>query len=67
MEDTKNTSVYVAGLPPEYTEDKFVTLMNKCGLIMYDPRTRKPKVKLYKDKDGKTKGDGRCCYIKVSM
>ena len=65
MDQSKNTSVYVTGLPPDYTEDKFVSLMNKCGLIMYDPRTRKPKVKLYKNKDGENKGDGRCCYIKV--
>ena len=39
--------------------------MNKCGLIMYDPRTKKPKLKLYLDENGQPKGDGRCCYIKV--
>ncbi len=33
---------------------------------MFDPRRRKPKLKLYKDKDGNVKGDGLCCYIKVS-
>ncbi len=33
---------------------------------MFDPRRRKPKLKLYRDKDGNVKGDGLCCYIKVS-
>jgi hypothetical protein len=25
----------------------------------------KPKVKLYRDKEGNLKGDARCCYLKV--
>lgn len=32
---------------------------------MDDPRTNKPKVKLYKDAEGNLKGDGICCYVKV--
>lgn len=62
----KNTNVYVSGLPLDMTDDDFKELMNKCGLIMFDPLTKKAKLKLYKDENGQNKGDGRCCYIKVS-
>ncbi|TKR59599.1 hypothetical protein L596_029247 [Steinernema carpocapsae] len=42
-----------------------MAVMSKCGVIMRDPRTNKPKVKLYRDKGtGQLKGDGLCCYIK---
>jgi len=27
----------------------------------------KPKIKLYRDQNGQLKGDGRCCYLKVSV
>lgn len=63
----KLTSVYVSGMPVDITDEEFKELMNKCGLVMYDVRTRKPKLKLYKDKNGGNKGDGLCCYIKVCM
>ena len=59
--------MYVSDLPLDITEDEFKELMNKCGLIMYDPRTKKPKLKLYLDENGQPKGDGRCCYIKVDF
>ena len=67
MNTDKLTSVYVSGLPVDITDQEFKDLMNKCGLVMYDPRTRKPKLKLYKGKTGENKGDGLCCYIKVRM
>ncbi len=40
--------------------------MSKCGIIDMDPRSRKLKVKLYRDGEGNVKGDGRCCYAKVN-
>lgn len=40
--------------------------MSKCGIVMRDPVTEEYKVKLYKDKEGNLKGDGLCCYLKVS-
>ncbi|KAM9781355.1 HIV Tat-specific factor 1 [Syngnathus typhle] len=64
MEDTKNTNVYVSGLPPDTSAEEFVELMSKCGIVMRDPITEDYKVKLYKDKDGNLKGDGLCCYLK---
>jgi hypothetical protein len=40
--------------------------MSKFGIIMRDPQTEEFKVKLYKDNQGNLKGDGLCCYLKVS-
>lgn len=65
VQESHNTNVYVSGLPFDITDEEFKELMNKCGLVMYDPRTRKPKLKLYRDENGEPKGDGRCCYIKI--
>jgi RNA recognition motif-containing protein len=65
MDQEKNTNVYVSGLSSDVTEEEFIEFMSKCGMVMHDPFTRKPKIKLYKDEEGANKGDGRCCYIKV--
>ncbi|KAK0053314.1 HIV Tat-specific factor 1 [Biomphalaria pfeifferi] len=59
-----STQLYVTGLPLDITEDEFKDVLSKCGLIMFDPLTKKPKFKLYKDRDGNLKGDGLCTYIK---
>ncbi|KAF8563581.1 hypothetical protein P879_10129 [Paragonimus westermani] len=64
MEDDKNTHVYVTGLPPEITEEEFLELMSKYGVVMNEPFVDKPRIKLYRDEHGKPKGDGRCCYVK---
>lgn len=61
-----NTKVYVSNLPLDITQDEFVQVMSKCGMIMRDPNTQKYKVKLYTDSNGQIKGDGLCDYIKVS-
>ena len=66
LDESKNTKVYVSGLPESTTEDEFVELMSKCGLVMKDPqRNLSWKVKLYKDDYGVPKGDAVCTYIKV--
>ncbi|XP_027204617.2 RRM1_TatSF1_like and RRM2_TatSF1_like domain-containing protein barc [Dermatophagoides pteronyssinus] len=64
IDDEHNTNVYVSNLPLDITMDEFTGLMKKCGLIMKDDRGQL-KIKLYTDSNGKPKGDGRCCYIKV--
>lgn len=62
--DPKNdNNVYVAGLPLTTTEEEFVELMSKYGIIMADDQG-KLKVKMYKSADGQFKGDARCCYLK---
>ncbi|OON19289.1 hypothetical protein X801_04845 [Opisthorchis viverrini] len=65
MSDDKNTHVYVTGLPVDITEPDFFELMSKYGVIMNEPFTDRPRIKLYLDEEGKPKGDGRCCYVKV--
>ncbi|CAH8641505.1 unnamed protein product [Dicrocoelium dendriticum] len=65
VNDEKNTHIYVTGLPPDITEAAFYQLMSKYGVIMNEPFTDKPRIKLYKDEFGNPKGDGRCCYVKV--
>ena len=59
--------MYVSNLPLDITEQEFVDLMQKCGLVMKDVDTGRMKVKLYHEPgDPKAlKGDGLCTYIKV--
>jgi len=64
VSDEHNTNVYVSDLPTDITDEEFVELMKKCGMIMKDD-SNQLKIKLYRDSDGNLKGDGRCCYIKV--
>ncbi|GFR87624.1 HIV Tat-specific factor 1 [Elysia marginata] len=59
-----NTQLYVSNLPLDVEEEEFKELMSKCGLIMFDPQTHKPKIKVYKDHEGNVKGDALCTYIK---
>lgn len=65
LEPEHNTKVYVSNLPLDITEEEFVELMSKCGMITRDIRTQKLKVKLYLEPDGSNKGDGLCDYIKL--
>ncbi|GAB0090474.1 HIV Tat-specific factor 1 [Sergentomyia squamirostris] len=62
-----NTKVYVSNLPEDITEEEFVSVMSKCGMIMRDIQTQKLKVKLYMEPDGQLKGDGLCDYIKKQI
>uniref|UniRef100_A0A8C4N635 17S U2 SnRNP complex component HTATSF1 n=1 Tax=Eptatretus burgeri TaxID=7764 RepID=A0A8C4N635_EPTBU len=64
VEDDKNTNVYVTGLPEDITQEGFAEMMSKCGIILRDPETNGPRVKIYCGPDGKPKGDGLCCYLK---
>lgn len=66
MDESRSTKVYVSNLPDNMTEGMFVSLMQKCGMVQLDEKTNKPKIKMYKDKEGNFKGDALCTYIKVS-
>nr|XP_045626344.1 HIV Tat-specific factor 1 homolog [Procambarus clarkii]XP_045626345.1 HIV Tat-specific factor 1 homolog [Procambarus clarkii]XP_045626346.1 HIV Tat-specific factor 1 homolog [Procambarus clarkii]XP_045626347.1 HIV Tat-specific factor 1 homolog [Procambarus clarkii]XP_045626348.1 HIV Tat-specific factor 1 homolog [Procambarus clarkii] len=65
MDDDHNTKVYVSNLPDSMTEHEFIELMQKCGMILKDIDTNKPKIKMYRDEEGNFKGDALCTYIKV--
>ena len=60
---SKNTAVYVTGLPPDTTTDELVTRFSKCGLIMEDDQAQ-PKVKLYAKDDGTFNGEALIVYFK---
>lgn len=64
VDGNKNPNVYVSGLPLDTTDEEFIEMMSKYGIIMQDPDTGKPKIKLYRDSNGQLKGDGRCCFLK---
>lgn len=46
VDDDHNTNVYVSGLPPDTTEEEFIELMSKCGLVMKDPDSMKYKINI---------------------
>jgi HIV Tat-specific factor 1 len=64
--------VYITGLPPDVTVDEVATVFGKAGIIDLDPETQRPKIKLYKHKDGtaahqaggQCKGDGSLCFAR---
>ncbi|CAH0546379.1 unnamed protein product [Brassicogethes aeneus] len=66
VDEQQNTNVYVSNLPTDITEQEFVDLMQKCGLVMRDQQNGNFKVKLYKEQGTDIlKGDALCTYIKV--
>lgn len=59
-----NTSVYVTGLPPDTTIEEMKAMFSKCGIILEDPLTQQPKIKLYHTSTGSFKGEALVIYFK---
>ncbi|KAI0332351.1 hypothetical protein GY45DRAFT_1352820 [Cubamyces sp. BRFM 1775] len=60
---SKNTAVYVTGLPPDTDMDEVASRFGKFGLIEEDDEGN-PKVKLYARDDGTFSGDALVVYFK---
>ncbi|KAI8988932.1 hypothetical protein BDB01DRAFT_757675 [Pilobolus umbonatus] len=58
------TSVYVTGIPPDVTVDEMKSVFSKGGVIMEDLETGEPKIKIYRDEKGLSKGDALVTYLK---
>lgn len=53
----ENTSVYVTGIPSDATERELAAHFTKCGILLPNPQTGRPRIKLYTHPDGSLKGD----------
>lgn len=60
---SKNTAVYVTGLPPDTDQDEIVERFSKCGVIEED-ENGEPKVKMYAREDGSFNGEALVVYFK---
>ncbi|KAK0461115.1 uncharacterized protein EV420DRAFT_1530339 [Desarmillaria tabescens] len=60
---SKNTAVYVSGLPPDTEFDELVQCFSKCG-VLEEADDGEPKVKMYAREDGSFSGDALVVYFK---
>ena len=60
---SKNTAIYVTGLPLDAEMDEIVERFSKCGVIEEDDGGD-PKVKLYAREDGSFSGEALVVYFK---
>ena len=60
----KNTAVYVTELPEDIAIDELAGHFSKCGIIMDEIMTGKPRIKLYFKPDGSQKGDALVVYLR---
>jgi len=59
-----NSNIYVSGLPPDITQERLQEFFGRAGVIRIDKFSGEPKVKLYRNSDGTSKGDGLISYVK---
>ncbi|GAB5371360.1 hypothetical protein AAMO2058_001573100 [Amorphochlora amoebiformis] len=57
------TTIYVTGLPENVTEMELAKEFSKCGLIKRDEKSGEPKVRVYRDDEGRPKGDGIVIFL----
>lgn len=63
IDEERNRYVYVSGLPNTLTEDEYIDLMKKYGIIA--KKGNAFNIKMYKDDAGTFKGDGLCCFART--
>lgn len=59
---SKNTAVYVTGLPPDTTAEELASRFGKFGVLMEDDEGT-PKIKLYADEQGQFNGEALVVYF----
>ncbi|KAF2667830.1 hypothetical protein BT63DRAFT_374893 [Microthyrium microscopicum] len=62
--ERKNTAVYVTGLPQDTDIEEVNTVFSKYGVIAEEIDSGLPRIKIYKDDDGKLKGDALVVYFR---
>jgi HIV Tat-specific factor 1 len=60
---SKNTAVYVTGLPPDTETEELVERFSRCGVIEEDDEGE-PKIKMYAREDGTFSGESLVIYFK---
>lgn len=60
---SKNTAVYVTGLPPDTEAEELATRFSRCGVLEEDDEGD-PKVKMYAREDGTFNGEALVVYFK---
>lgn len=60
---SKNTAIYVTGLPLDAEQDEIVERFSRCGVIEEDD-VGEPKVKMYAKEDGSFIGEALVVYFK---
>lgn len=60
---SKNTAVYVTGLPLDAEQDEIIERFSRCGVIEED-EDGDPKVKMYAKEDGSFNGEALVVYFK---
>lgn len=63
-DDIVNTAVYVTNLPSDTTAAELAVLFAKGGVMLIDPLTELPRIKVYTDTQGKCKGDALVIYLR---
>lgn len=59
---SKNTAVFVSGLPPDTTAEELASRFGKFGVLMEDDEGS-PKIKLYADDNGSFSGEALVVYF----
>ncbi len=60
---SKNTAVFVSGLPPDSTFEELVVRFKPFGVLMEDD-DEQPRIKLYAKEDGSFSGEALVVYFK---
>lgn len=65
LRERKNTAVYVTSLPLDTTIQEVHDVFSRCGVVAEEIDRGKPRIKLYTDDDGKSKGDALILYFRA--